>query len=1475
MESRTSAKNEASSSQLKFDLNMLFLGRLANYLLRSEKTPQSIRYALDVHEHVEQTILGIADIAGDIWNLLPGYLRGPQPFYDRSNAMNKLIFSAEEEPRIMIIPSLDPFGDNEIILLPTPESRQQVAEIMKNGGFINPGPFRYEPIFASNNPFSSFLRSTTTHLIEIYLVSRLPWLRGLGLHGRTVAGHFLVDFNHADGTLVDKIICGGMSAGFAHYVDPLFHIPHNPFDLKYLSLIDRIKDEAIKFFMEGFLHKINHDAQHAAVHVIHSANEWLARPQENINIPMFHEWRQWSQLGFPTFYPTTPLSPEMLQASFLPIWGSTVPLLPWQQVREQEVPKYLPNVEASLFFNNTSKSDDTGRLNEDNVISTAPENIDNPSVSKPSVEIRPLLHQSTNIGSNNNTLMTSLKKVWGDIQWDIHPVPGGIHIGAISCNNFIKMNCGVGFEISNNLVNDLINRFLFRERLTRPIRRQLFNDEYYEYEIYSVPGNVKQVDIIVKYNGRKSEPHRVDLKKYEPSRHNNKKPILSGVEKGFDDLLPHINEQLNIAKDNYLKEHQEALRQSDHTKAWKLHTKFFSKYKGLNPDLDNFAQVAANNIIEHQIASSSSAQLEDLRQQALKRNSKFANYLPKIESCLDSLEALRIFEQVTADEKPMSYEQACKESDAIRDPVKKADFLCLLAQQQGVALIRQNNISEGRERLRQVIKHDPQNQLAHIEMAASFAKEARKIRQDYLNEREERQEGARFVNNTGKTIPVLQEEVAKGQAQLDKIDAAIQELELHAKQIKPLDEEMQENGITSIDKEIKELQVEKEHAANQLKVDKGFLKCTTNHFNIQVAQMGTDLLFCAADTLILFKWKEDGVKLRNHLKLAQAPLSAGLQLLAHDAYCKMSAYERIVKNHSPESGLSTAVNQGRYVLLTLQVLRGVLRWFERDQKQRPKNPAEWSYVEMTGKYLDEYILPIGQVGLSAASIVANPKNAVAGVLSFSPEILLDVPQVNRFLLLPDPRSRLAYSRFLIGRTLAELREDNNFGLNLSFGVKSLGYITTFQEPIAAGVRSLLAMGLSEKTVEGIFNFPLTLQANTTAWLQQTSFGDIAWIKAWIPGVMKIFTSLVNCCPVFKAGFMARTFIKVSQNSDQAWYKYYSNWVQDYFIRGQQAFAGKTPQEKAMFFKYVKEDVCYLLARIVDEKVDEEKHRPHLQKLYITSLWLQHIHAGSLEMGHTAMNNHCLFNAVAYYCGVDCHELRQRVVKYEQTHRKGLIEKNFITDDKFDAHIRSMEQEKIEATDIEVYALAKLLNRPIIIARVNKTIEECIDALPYKLDEFSGDPIFLHLDKNHYTAILLRGEPYFECNYEKYLVMQKQQQPYLVKEMVKSVCKEVEVSRARLMDTHRFIQAKTEQCQAELKELAVIYQEREELLNETNELLNKRGALIEAISANITLFQSAPPKPTGRIIHGMHFVENSGFTLEEEQGIATLFNQMTI
>lgn len=344
---------------------------------------------------------------------------------------------------------------------------------------------------------------------------------------------------------------------------------------------------------------------------------------------------------------------------------------------EQQSPQ--KNIDSTN--NNASKSNNISLL-ENHIAPDSSEKInkEKPSAPKQPVEIQlSLPSQTTN--TNSKKPAPSLWQSFGDIRLDIHPIPGGAYIGGKSINNNFKIDIGVGIELNDRVIADMINQVLGTQHYEHSDKIIIHGEEY-KYKIETIGGlfNIYDRKMTLMHVASHDRQTVWFTLNNLSLGHKNNRSILN---KQFQRASDPVKRLFTKHQTEFINDLNKALGQNDYAAALGIHAKFFGKYKDLiSSDFVQFKQSTLKTIVINQIANSSEEQLRDLHKQALDKNSRFANYASAIEQRHDDLVVLRIVQPFNSLENTLSYEAACKESDRIHDPAKRDNILFLLNDKQ-------------------------------------------------------------------------------------------------------------------------------------------------------------------------------------------------------------------------------------------------------------------------------------------------------------------------------------------------------------------------------------------------------------------------------------------------------------------------------------------------------------------------------------------------------------------------------------------------------------------------------------------------------------------------------------------------------------------------------------------------------------------------------------------------------------------------
>jgi|GEM_PF-7015560 len=119
------------------------------------------------------------------------------------------------------------------------------------------------------------------------------------------------------------------------------------------------------------------------------------------------------------------------------------------------------------------------------------------------------------------------------------------------------------------------------------------------------------------------------------------------------------------------------------------------------------------------------------------------------------------------------------------------------------------------------------------------------------------------------------------------------------------------------------------------------------------------------------------------------------------------------------------------------------------------------------------------------------------------------------------------------------------------------------------------------------------------------------------------------------------------------------------------------------------------------------------------------------------DGHCFYHAVGLYLGADYASLRNETANYINAHWdefEETITALYPQQDK-DGYLKNLQESSVWADHVEIEALRRALNRPIIILEGEGSIRE--DGEP---ERFGGEPVFVYYNGHtHYDVYILTGE----------------------------------------------------------------------------------------------------------------------------------------
>lgn len=432
-----------------------------------------------------------------------------------------------------------------------------------------------------------------------------------------------------------------------------------------------------------------------------------------------------------------------------------------------------------------------------------------------------------------------------------------------------------------------------------------------------------------------------------------------------------------------------------------------------------------------------------------------------------------------------------------------------------------------------------------------------------------------------------------------------------------------------------------------------------------------------------------------------------------------------------------------------------------------------------------------QLGLFLGSLVVSSSERLPRLLAFTTDVCLGVPWIAERLLTPKPYSALAYERFIAGKTLRQLKDNRN-----AFPFD-----------------------------KGLGNFLLSAPLPTYLFFQE--FGGILmeWLKEGLSYVLPEAT-LQNW---FKGLALESS---VSTGASTIASTTVGNFLSVYFLL-QAAELGVAACQTLWSSKQEWQQFC------VDRK-----------KASILSLFAKYSIAG-VEIGQTPGDGNCLFNAIAYYTDYSHQELRRMSVEYARAHGQELLDLGLIENNDIETHLQTMARDKTWGTSAEIYCLAQRLNRPIIVI-LPAAVNLGLDHISPRMYELPGDPIFVCLQGNHYSGILLRGEPYFEADYARNL---RRKLATLEMPAIESALTSVQEARAQtqtLLDT----------CKTQREGIASTLERIEKAAEGCVELAGR-------VQSRLGFFDSK--SPSVRTVNGVDLAVNTGMTRKEEEAFATFLS----
>lgn len=1385
---------------------------------------------------VPQLMLVPVDVAGDVFNLVPEYLRDPKREFDRVNALNSMICPADGSmPRFIFGFSHDPFGDNEIIDLQDPANRALAETFALTRNFAAPPPLKYSPIFRSANPVVRFVRGTTTHMAEIYLVSGLGFVQCLGPLAGPFA-HGLVDFHHAEGDMGDKVLSGFTGAVFAHLTHGLHHLPSSSRSRFYPTpLLRQAGDWLAEFAIEGVLHAASHEVQHQVCHAVHAVDRYFDRHNHAssalhganfLSAPAMGGGLYGVQYQLAGFWPSYSYGGVDARSNF-------------------QLPQSI-NSTQSMHVGSDQKYD--GSVDFDNKADALFFTINaDKKINQSDFSAEKLGAPRAHVGQ----IPASPPPVKNLREWQTPQIPA---VGPVQPGFDFTLSSAAGlaivmkFTVTNPalyiptlvvgaaLIGTLKLWASHCEHEALRTNKRLEEVRDHATEIFggidskNRPGDNKVARVIAEYNEAcliEDPKKRADAMREISVKAKNVRGFIQGKRHEdtdyFKRLLPNSHQRKQYQQ--YLdgkrgtcptlsNEHDEARLAMERThkiyaqadenlkqlqlnatinassKSELQQLKNDQAYAAKLPEIDlaicyfeiadafeqhDYLQVlekskqlpvdsadrirnekTAHHILANQhlvVAQSKSSEILRLESE-IKNAEKNKLSVVDLQSQLAAANmaqnaaldaSVENFQQVLMRDPQQTeiaetiagiYLQQGKHQEAIEHvsgtSAVKTEFKSMII---GVAELRRGNQSQGREALENLLQQ-PQlaknlAQFSHVELAASYASEACAAKHGYEAGFIARKNDLDAVENMGRRNEVAQFEVETLRAHLKSFKTAVEQHKRHAQAI----------TVESQDPHCPKAQAEKTASdlAGAINQDEERLRLLNDHvvhsekyFNAQLAQM----TLVALDGLVTWwirrnntsiddvtRLTPEGEELNRVYNSFKSPVFSATQLLAHHAQCAMETAHSAAYGVKLGAGL-TALNNARFGLIVAQLMRDALRFCERHGKHRPQNPADLNRFERVGNMVDNYVFPAANLTTSLATLLLNPRNFSAGLLAFAPEQLLSFPEIRAWLLQVDPRHSYAHQRFTLGLALTHQREGGGY---VGFVARAAGNLNVYSEPFARGFRRAAKfVGMSDENASGFFKF-------------------LAKVNAAMPSVKMVLLT-------FRVASLIDSFrYAYGEQGLQKWCQYFSIWLLNSYAKDSQNLNSISPQQRIKFYRSAKESARYLLDRIVDDPQASFQFRHYLRKLYVEALLMEYL-VPSCQIGQAMEAVTSLFDAAAHYCGISGFDLRKQVVQFERANQANLIQKKLLKADSVAVHIEKLEKGTIFSTEAELYALAKVLERPIIVLGDRVNLAEAIAKLPYKLTDLPGEPIYLLYDaaNKRYAAILLRGENFFDFAYLRYL-----------------------------------------------------------------------------------------------------------------------------
>ncbi len=171
----------------------------------------------------------------------------------------------------------------------------------------------------------------------------------------------------------------------------------------------------------------------------------------------------------------------------------------------------------------------------------------------------------------------------------------------------------------------------------------------------------------------------------------------------------------------------------------------------------------------------------------------------------------------------------------------------------------------------------------------------------------------------------------------------------------------------------------------------------------------------------------------------------------------------------------------------------------------------------------------------------------------------------------------------------------------------------------------------------------------------------------------------------------------------------------------------------------------------------------LRIIYMQALYLEYAVEDSFSIGETEKDGNCLFGAIKHYVDKSPDQLRAMAGNYISTHKDKfkVVSSLIYIEGDINAYLEKMQKNGEWGSYSEIYALQHVLKRPIIVFypgeknpifpydnqlidsddEQDKVSDSDKNKVKVSDDVLFGDPIFLFLSGDHYSALLVEHEEY--------------------------------------------------------------------------------------------------------------------------------------